>query len=182
MKRKIEEISQLDPSEDNIEQESLKLEDYLSRFKRSKQNPTNDKENKKSQDSKIKIHIKEQIAIEKGCYNLPKELIEEAFAVFCNVTFKPKRDTGRQTYYYDCIEDDCSYKIKITENKDCIKQLIATNLISNFKNFDISASSEQKEGMCHLTEYGDHSNDHHKKADNKNYFHKNGNSNKFFFF
>jgi len=93
--------------------------------------------------------------------------LEEAFALVNKVTFKPKRNSNRHIYYYDCASENDSYRTKITENRDLINELTTTSLISNFKNFDTTKISELSEGICSLTEYREHYNNHEKDLNNK---------------
>ena len=50
----------------------------------------------------------------------------------------------------------CSYRLKLEKNKYKIKCLSTTSLINNFKSFDLSRQSELQEGVCFVTEYGEH--------------------------
>jgi len=179
-KRKIEEISP-DSSNERLNQEgTLIFEDHLARFEVTRRVCPKDPLKQVNDDQKLKISIRDQPAIDKGYFNLPKDVIEEAFGVLLNVVFGTKKNTNRDIYYYHCAEKNCFYKLKITENQNQLKNLTIANLISNFKNFDISNSSELSEGICFLTEYGEHNNNHHKQLENKVKFNKTGKS-KFYF-
>jgi len=64
--------------------------------------------------------------------------------------------------------------VKVTENLGMMKTLQTSSLISNYKNFDCSNCSDLKEGICFLTEYGEHLNNHHRKEENRIAFKKTG--------
>ena len=76
--------------------------------------------------------------------------------------FKPKKDNGKNTYYYACDYKDCWYQIKVQENTDLLKNLTLTGLITSFKDFELDQTSELPEGICHITQYGEHKDQHHK--------------------
>jgi hypothetical protein len=161
MKRKSSEISAPAPQPNEVPTSSLSLSNYLTRFKRTKKND-DASSNNASGNERIKIRLKDQAQVDKGFYNLTKEVIEEAFADLHNVHFLSKSDTGRGIFYYDCAKNGCSYRIKLTENLDLIKSLQTNSLISSYKNFDVSNCSELKDGISFITEYGEHLNNHPK--------------------
>lgn len=137
-KRKLEELKkgQIPPNLPASSQEAsqeLKIEDLMAPLKGRKLNGMQIEANKDDhQNNQIKIRIKDQVSIEKGYFNLPKEIIEEAIAHNYKVLFKPKKDSGLKIYYYEC--SDSSFKMRIKEYPDKIKALITTTtLISNFK-------------------------------------------------
>ena len=123
---------------------------------------------------RIPIKLKELSAIEKGFFNIPKEVIEEFIAYKYQVPFLPKNDNGNNTDYYYCNADGCQYRIKIKENFNLLKSITSASLISSFTNFDLSNPSELSEGICHLTEYGEHINNHNKEQNQKIEFKKPG--------
>jgi len=47
-------------------------------------------------------------------------------------------------------------------------------MISNFKDFDLSLPSDIEEGVCRITEYSEHKDNHQKDQINKNEFNKAG--------
>jgi len=113
------------------------------------------------------------VSVEKVYFNLPKEVLEEAIAYKYKVYFLPKKDSGKRLYYYECAHQGCSYRIKILENPDLIKTTLSTAaLIANVKAFDLDVPSELSEGICHVTEYGEHQNDHYKNPDQNQEFDK----------
>ena len=173
MKRKSSEALAIVPPPADTAINSLSFSEYLTRFKRTKKNSVSLQNNLSGRD-KIKIRIKDQVQVDKGYFNLPKEVLEEAFGYLHNVQFLSKIDTGRGIYYYDCATDGCSYRIKVTENPELIKNLQTSILISNYKNFDCTNCSDLKDGICFITEYGQHFNDHHKQEDNKARYNKQG--------
>lgn len=170
-KRKHQEENAQDQENRDTSHISLKPEDVIQEKKRLKQNKQH-KDNKAGE--KIFIRLKDLVQIDKGFINLPKEIIEEAMAIKFNVIFEPKQDNGTNTYYYSCNYKECSYRIRIQENIEMIKQLNTASLISNFKMFDIGIPSVLSEGICSLTEYGEHKENHHKDPNNKPKFTKQG--------
>ena len=158
-------------SEDN-QPKALQISTVLNTLKRNKLNTQNPGE--KKNEKNVTIKIKDLVQIVRGFFNLPKEIIEESLALNFNVIFKPRRDNGDQTYYYSCNHTGCSYRLKIKEYPDLIKNITLSVLISNYKDFDLSVPSDLEEGISHLTEYGDHKDNHQKDQNNINEFNKSG--------
>ena len=171
-KRKQYEISISKNKENIISSEELSIQNFLSQTKRQKMdknkldgNPIN----------KVKIKLKDMISIDKGYFNLPKEVIEECLALNFKVHFKTKKDNGNLTYYYECDHEGCQYRLKILENPTMTKDLTLTALISNFKSFDLLNASELENGICHITVYGEHKDNHNEDSNNKSEIKRQGN-------
>ncbi len=141
--------------ENSIPLQASKLEDYVSRFKKLRLNNLKVELNN---EEKVAITIPKTdiVKVAKGYVNLPKEIVIEALAHKNNFYFKSASNSGRSEYYYPCSFQNCSYKLKIIQKGDEIKNLTTVNLINNFKDFDMNKPSELVEGMCHLTELGEH--------------------------
>jgi len=150
----------------------LQVSSVLNTHKKSKLNDQNCQE--KNKEKSVTIKLKDLVQAEKGFFNLPKEIIEEAMALKFNVLFKPKRDNGDHSYYYSCNHIGCPYSLKIKEYPNLIKNITLSTLISNYKDFDLSNFSDLEEGICHITEYGDHKDDHHKGQTRASEFSKAG--------
>ena len=163
-------------NEDDISQQ-LTIDDVLKPLKRIRLNSNLTISQSKKENDNIKIFLKDQPSIDKGHFNLPKEVIEEAVFYKHNVLFKTRRDSGKQIYYYECADPQCFYRMRIKENPDKAKTLTSSTLISNFKNFDLSVASELSEGICFLTEYGEHKDDHNTKVLQDVEFEKRGSNN-----
>lgn len=156
---------------ENNQPKALQISSVLNSLKRNKLNTQNS--GKKIENS-VTVKIKDLVQVDRGFFNLPKEVIEEGLALNFKVIFKPRRDNGDQTYYYSCNHPGCFYRLKIREYPDLIKNITLSAMISNFKKFDLSVPSELEEGICHLTEYGNHKDNHQKEQNNKNEFNKAG--------
>ena len=104
---------------------------------------------------KIKISLKKDcVKVSKGFWNLPKELIIESL-FYQGIRLKLKNSV-RRDHYYECINENCPYVLKIHENPENLKSLTTSTIISNWKNFSIEDCSQNQEGICELTEIDSH--------------------------
>jgi len=133
--------------------EPSQLEMYIQSLKRQKRQ---NKENSNSNEAKITINIKDLTKINRGSVDLPREIIIESIYNNTNTCLVFKNNSGRGDYYYRCIIQNCPYILKITECKVYSNSLSTTNLLANFKSFDISNQNGLDEGICKITEYGEH--------------------------
>ena len=63
------------------------------------------------------------ISIDKGYFNLPKEVIEMFSFKLQSTLQNKKKDNGSSTYYYECDHEGCQYRLKILENPTLTKDL-----------------------------------------------------------
>ena len=125
--------------------------------------------NQSTKDKPILIeNLRKLPKLEKGFVNLPKDILVEALLYVKNIKLSLTSSKGDQGTYYKCVEDQCLYRLKIEEHNEKLKLLTTTSLISNFKNIDISHESDLEEGICFLTEYGEHGN-HSKELESSKY-------------
>ena len=141
------------------------LENYLK--KRMKKNTEGNNQNNQPNINIALSKKKDVVKIDRGFVNLPREVVIEALLVKNHIEFKSALSSGRNEYYYACNISTCQYKLKIIEKEEEIKKLSTVNLVKNFKDFDLTKSSELKEGISHLTEMGEHSHLEDSVAQNK---------------
>ena len=144
-KRKQYEISISKKQENIISSEELNILNFLSQTKRQKMDK-NKLDGKPI--NKVKIKLKDMISIDKGYFNLPKEVIEMFSFKLQSTLQNKKKDNGSLTYYYECDHEGFQYRLKILENPKLTKDLTLTALISNFKSFDLLNASELENGIC----------------------------------
>ena len=102
-----------------------------------------------------------KISIQKGFFNLPKEVLIECL-MDKGDCLKLDNSTGRGDFYYKCIDPSCKYKLKITENSHSFTTTSA-NLIRSYKTFDLSSNNELEEGFSKVVVYDDHVKEHNEE-------------------
>lgn len=98
----------------------------------------------------------QRVKVEKGFFNLPKELIIEALLFKNRMLFSTAKGTGWNEYHYYCSMESCKYKIKIIEKPDILSSLTSNMLIINFKSFDWASSNDLQEEISQVMETGIH--------------------------
>lgn len=121
---------------------------YLTRFKKFRKDPL-------PKGPKVPINLR-PIKIEKGCFNLTKEIMLEALYHNNKILMMFKNSNGRQEYFYKCVAPSCNYMLKIFENKELIGNLSTQSLLNNFKSFDITSGNDSEQGIITIEEIGEH--------------------------
>lgn len=137
----------LSPEEDKDDIESLEV--FMETLK------------KKTRKTRVKTTM-EDIKIAEGYIDLPKEVIIECLA-FEGVSLKYGTNNGRHETYYHCVDPQCKYKLKIHENSEKMKELTTASLIRNFKNVDLTKIADSQNGICKVSIFNHHNDNHDKK-------------------
>lgn len=107
-----------------------------------------------------KVKLTQDVIRDRGFFNLPKSIIIEALREK-GINLKYHSDNGRNETYYKCVDCNCiDYKVKICEDKDKAERLATFDLTKNYKDFHGLADSELQEGVCKVTEYNAHIQNH----------------------
>jgi len=144
-------IEEGDDSKLNMNEELSQLEKYIQSLKRTKL-----QKDKGSNMNEPKITIRSRVQIDRGSVNLPKDVIIEALYNNNGISLSFKNNNGRGDFYYKCFVSECPYTLRIRENKTLSNFLSSATLLGNFKSFDISKHSDLEDGICTLTEFGEH--------------------------
>jgi len=96
------------------------------------------------------------VIVDKGFVDLPREILVEALLFQNNMLFTTGKSTGRNEYFYYCLNKECCFRIKIIEKAESRKDLTLNSLINNFKSYDFTKPSELETGMSQIFQYGSH--------------------------